>query len=152
MENTAISPEEDKSDNAIADVIENTEKVLDLAATIIYDTLTKEDSIGITDLSKTIAVQMDLKHTFVYGIIGAFVDANQELVMGVGKGGGVQFRTKYEALQLSRQEAKDAKTLSKFSATARELGFQEEQFKKAKRELLTETPTIKMLKEWLAKQ
>jgi hypothetical protein len=143
---------ENHSDNAIVDIIKQTNTVLELAATTIYATLATEDNIGITDLSKALATQLDLKQAFVSATIGAYVDANQELVIGRGKEGGIWFRAKHEAAQLLRQETKDAKTLSKFSATAREMGFTEEQFKRAKRELLTENPTIKALKEWIAKQ
>jgi hypothetical protein len=142
----------DASGSAIDDILDKTKTVLKLAAITIYATLATEDNIGITDLSKALAAQLDLKQAFVSAAIGAYVDANQELVIGRGKEGGIWFRAKHEAAQLLRQEAKDAKTLSKFSATARELGFTEEQFKKAKRELLTENPTIKSLKEWIAKQ
>jgi hypothetical protein len=152
-DNTAIAlPETNSSDNAIEIVMESTKNILRVAATLIYDALAEEDNIGITDLSKAIAAQLELKQTLVYGVIGAYVDFNQELVIALGKGGGIWYRHKYEALQLARQEIKEAKTLSKFSSTARELGFQEEQFKRAKKELLTDTPTIKALKEWIAKQ
>jgi hypothetical protein len=152
-ENTVAKLEpENHSDNAIDSVLGSTKDVLKVAATLIYGTLSAEDNIGITELSKAIASQLDLKHSFVYGLISAYVEANRELVIGHGKEGGIWLRTKHEAAQLLRQEAKDAKTLSKFSATARELGFTEEQFKRAKRELLTENPTIKSLKEWIAKQ
>ena len=154
MESIALDQEnqEDLSGKAQDVVIENTKTVLKLAAITIYATLATEDNIGITDLSKALAAQLDLKQAFVSATIGSYVDANQELVIGRGKEGGIWFRAKHEAAQLLRQEAKDAKTLSKFSATARELGFTEEQFKKAKRELLTENPTIKSLKEWISKQ
>lgn len=131
-------------------VVEHTSAVLKLAANRIYAAISKDENIGITALSEAIANELGHEKSFVYGVIGAYVLENPELICAKGKGGGIMPKSKYEALQEKQTAAKEEKTFSKFMVTIREIGMSKEEFAAAKRELGTESPSLASLKAWLA--
>ena len=137
---------------AIDTVTEDTIAILKLASERIYASIAKDKNIGIVALSNTLADELKQHYNFVYGILGSYVAANDELIGAKGKGGGIMLKSKYDALQLKQQEVKAEKTFSKFTVSVREIGFKDKyQFNAARREL-GEHPTLNALKDWLIKK
>lgn len=133
-------------------VLEQTSAILKLATNRIYASVSKDENIGITALSEAIGNELCHEKTFVYGVIGAYVDTNPELVCAKGKGGGIMLKSKYDTIQQKQEKIKEEKTFSRFTVTVREAGFKtKQQFDSARREL-GEHPTLSVLKEWIAKK
>lgn len=136
--------------SAIYEVSEYVSTILKMASDHIYTEISKDENVGITALSQEIAKKISQEQSFVYGVVGAYVDNNPELICVKGKNGGIMLKSKYDAIQQKQQDTKMEVTYSRFTVAVREVGFKtKEQFNAARREL-GEHPTLAALKGWLA--
>lgn len=128
----------------------NVEKILSVGSMRILKATEQDQSLAITALAEEISKELDVGYNFTYGIIGAYIEANETLICAKGKGMGIMLKSKYDAIQQKQATAKEEKTFSKFTVTIREIGMTKEQFEAAKRALHTESPSLASLKGWFA--
>lgn len=141
---------EDTIAETLTTVQKHVSEILSIASMRILLATQADENIGIRVLSQDIAKERGLDQNFVYGVLGAYIDTNPDLICVKGNGMGIMLRSKYDALQQKKEETRMEKTYSKFTVSVRKLGFKDKaQFNAAQREL-GENPTLATLKGWLS--
>jgi hypothetical protein len=140
-------------DKARTKVNDNADRVISAVSSRISNAIKEDRNLAIGTLSSELSSELELPNAFVKTLVGAYVEANEELVLALGKGNGIMLKSKYEVLQKKQEEVKAETTYSKFTSKVRGLGFKDKtQFNAARREL-GEKPTLAALKIWIeAKQ